>query len=140
MLECQAMDKKVRLEFADLLRLRRVSLSLTLMEVADQSHVSASHLGRIERGERFPSAKVLQSVAKPLGFKEEELMHLAGYLSERPAGEPPPIETWAGRLDPFVGQVLAREPIELQRATLSLLMMVKAVAKSWGEVLPTRGT
>jgi len=42
--------------------------------------VSASHLGRIERGERFPSGSVLRRIAGPLGFEEDELFTLAGYL------------------------------------------------------------
>jgi len=69
-----------------IIKQRRVMVPLTLQELAAKSGVSASHLGRIERGERFPSAWVLQKIAKPLGFEEDELLSLAGYLTKRSAG------------------------------------------------------
>jgi len=43
---------------------------LTLRELASASDISASHLGRIEQGNRFPSARILRRIAKPLGFEE----------------------------------------------------------------------
>jgi len=58
-----------------------VMRGLTLLELGAKSGVSASHLGRIERGERFPSAQILRKIAKPLGFEESELFTLANYLS-----------------------------------------------------------
>lgn len=63
------------------LRQRRKELGLTLMELRDKSGVHPSHLGRIETGERRPSAAVLLKLAEPLGFDESELLRLAGYLS-----------------------------------------------------------
>ncbi|MDP6632251.1 MAG: helix-turn-helix transcriptional regulator [Dehalococcoidales bacterium] len=53
-----------------IIRQQRMSLSITLRELAAASNVSASHLGRIERGECFPSAHVLQRISDPLGFKK----------------------------------------------------------------------
>lgn len=47
-----------------MLKQRRVMIPLTLREMATMSGVSSSHLGRIERGERFPSASVLRKMAK----------------------------------------------------------------------------
>ncbi|MBI2848431.1 MAG: helix-turn-helix transcriptional regulator [Chloroflexi bacterium] len=49
-----------------IIRKQRVLASLTLQELATTSTVSASHLGRIERGERFPSARILRKIARPL--------------------------------------------------------------------------
>jgi len=52
---------------------RRMMLQLSLQKLAAESSVSASHLGRIERGERFPSANILRKIAKALDFEEVEL-------------------------------------------------------------------
>jgi len=64
-----------------ILRQRRIAILLTLQELAAASGVSTAHLGRIETGERFPSACILRKIAKPLGFDEGELFTLAGFLS-----------------------------------------------------------
>jgi transcriptional regulator with XRE-family HTH domain len=99
---------------------------LTLRELATTSGVSASHLGRIERGERFPSAHILRKIAKPLGASESELLTLAGYLSPQPAtGEAPS----TGQLDPYVASVLSQEPVEIQRAAITILTVLKSMAK-----------
>jgi len=38
--------------------------------------------------------------------------------------------TYGGeRLDPYVGRVLAQEPVELQRAVIGILTMLKSIAK-----------
>ncbi len=106
-------------------------MSLTLQELAAKSGVSASHLGRIERGERFPSAHILQRIAKPLGFGEDEIFTLAGYLTPQAsmvAEKEPGYQS--ERLDPFVARVLAQEPIELQRAVLGILTILKSISKS----------
>ena len=58
----------------------RVMSGLTLQQLSEKSGVSPSHLGRIERGERFPSARILKKIAQPLGFAEGELFTLADYL------------------------------------------------------------
>lgn len=93
--------------------------------------ISSSHLGRIERGERFPSARILRKIAKPLGFEENELFTLAGYLSPQApaiAEEGPGYR--AGQLDPYVARVLGQEPVEVQRAVIGILTILKSVAKS----------
>jgi len=56
-------------ELGRIIRQQRLMLPLTLQEVAAMSGISASHLGRIERGGRFPSARVLRKIARPLGFE-----------------------------------------------------------------------
>ena len=110
----------------------RIAMRLTLRELATASGVSKSHLGRIEREERFPSAYVLRRIAKPLGFEENELFTLAGFLS--------PILTEDGkekssvtvpRLDPYVvASVLAQEPVEVQRAVIGVLSILRSLARS----------
>ena len=116
---------------ASMLKDHRVSRSLTLRELAVSSSVSTSHLGRIERGERFPSAQILRKMAKPLGFDEDELFMLAGFLSVRsPTIAENDPASGSKRLDPYVATVLAREPVEVQRAVIGILSILRSVAKS----------
>ena len=114
-----------------IIKQQRIVAQLTLRELADKSGVSSSHLGRVETGERFPSARVLHRIAGPLRFDESELLALAGYLSIQSSAE---AETVAGsnigRLDPVVASMLRQEPIEVQRAIIVLLTMLKNLAKS----------
>ena len=70
-----------RENLGEIIRRRRVTVPLTLQQLGTISSVSPSHLGRIENGGRFPSARILRRIAKPLGFEEDELFALAGYLS-----------------------------------------------------------
>ena len=114
-----------------MLKQRRVMIPLTLRKLATISGMSPSHLGRIERGERFPSASVLQKIAEPLAFEESELFSLAGYLSPHSAGiEERGTEYFGGQLDPYVSRVLGEEPLEVQRAVIGLLVILKSIAKT----------
>lgn len=110
---------------------QRVMTPLTLQRLAALSGVSASHLGRIERGERYPSARILHKIAHPLGFEEDELLTMAGYLSPQPAmvaeGNP---GYSGGRLDPYVARVLGQEPVEIQQAVIGILTILKGIARS----------
>jgi len=117
-----------RNDLARILRQRRVMIPLTLKELTAMSGVSSSHLGRIERGERFPSAHILRKIAKPLGFEEDKLFRLAGYLSPQPSTTVES-ETQLGRLDPYVAAVLSQEPVETQRAVITLLTVLKSMAR-----------
>ncbi|GAI90862.1 unnamed protein product, partial [marine sediment metagenome] len=64
-------------DLATMIRQQRVMKRLTQTQLSEMSGVSGSHLGRIERGERFPSAHILGKIAQPLGFEESELFILA---------------------------------------------------------------
>ena len=98
------------------------------------SGVSASHLGRIERGQRFPSAHILRKIAKPLGSDEQELFTLAEYLTPQSLGVAEKEPTYSGRqLDPYVANVLSQEPVELQRTVIGILTMLKNVARATTE-------
>ena len=114
-----------------ILKQQRVSIPLTLQELAATSGVSPSHLGRIERGERFPSAHILRRIAKPLGFDEDELFTLAGFLSPQTPGiaEERVSGYGARHLDPYVAKMLAEEPVEVQRTVIGILTMLKSVAR-----------
>lgn len=121
----------VKKGFGEILRQERVRIPLTLQELSAQSGVSPSHLGRIERGERFPSAGVLKRVAKPLGLEEDEIFTLAGYLSTEDDTVSESQATYtAGKLDPYVAKVLAQESLEVQRAVIGILSMLKSMAKA----------
>ena len=114
-----------------IIKQQRITIPLTLQELTAKSGVSSSHLGRIERGERFPSAHVLRKIARPLGFEEDELLTLAGYLSPQPrriAEESPGYS--GGRVDPYVAKVLAQEPVDVQRTVIGILTILKSLAKN----------
>jgi len=125
------MDNSYTNHLGRIIKQRRVTVPLTLQELAANSGVSSSHLGRIERGERFPSARILRKIATPLGFEEDELFTFAGYLSPQPPGvaEANP-EYMSGRLDPYVARVLSQEPVDVQRAVIGILTILKSIAKS----------
>ena len=125
------MDENNRKNLGIILKQQRLRIMLTLRELTELSGVSSSHLGRIERGERFPSALILRRIAKPLGFEEDELFTLAGYLSPQSAGIAEAHPDYSGRqLDPYVSKVLAEEPVEVQRAVIGILSMLKNIARS----------
>ncbi len=114
-----------------LIKQRRATMQLTLRALATTSGISPSHLGRIERGERFPSAYVLRRIAGSLAFDENEIFTLAGFLS--------PVTTEDAQeklgntvpgLDPYVAKVLAEEPPEVQRSVIGILAILKSLAKS----------
>lgn len=111
-----------------ILKQRRLMKELTLQELAAKSGVSASHLGRIENGQRFPSASTLRKIAKPLGFSDRDLFTFAGYLSREPSAIAES-QAQTGRLDPEVAEALSQEPVEMQRAMLDILSMLKHIAK-----------
>ncbi|MFC2067121.1 helix-turn-helix domain-containing protein [Chloroflexota bacterium] len=114
-----------------IIKQQRVTIPLTLQELAANSSVSSSHLGRIERGERFPSARILRKIAKPLGFDEDELFTLAGFLSpQTPNVAEDRIPGYSARqLDPYVAKILAEETLEVQRSVIGILSILKSVAK-----------
>jgi transcriptional regulator with XRE-family HTH domain len=125
------MNNNSNSELGKIIKQQRIAAPLTLQELTAKSGVSSSHLGRIERGERFPSAHVLRKIARPLDFEEGELLTLAGYLSpqlHRIAEESP---SYSGRrVDPYVARVLAQEPVDTQRAVIGILTILKSLAKS----------
>lgn len=118
-----------RKEIGELIRQHRVLVPLTLKGLSEKSGVSPSHLGRIERGERFPSATVLRKIAKPLGSEIEELFALAGYLPLQPRVGVEKGEDIGGRLDPYVAYLLAKEPVKVQRTVIAILTILKNLAK-----------
>src|SRR3989304_8285095 len=102
------------------LKRQRLSVPLTVRKLAMLSGISPSYLGRIERGERFPSASILRKIAGPLGMRESELFSLAGYLSPESEGIKESASEYTGGIDPYVRRVLSSEPVEGQRAGIGV--------------------
>ncbi len=114
-----------------ILKQQRLAVPLTLQELSTASGVSSSHLGRIERGERFPSAHILRRIARPLGFDEDELFTLAGFLSPQSGVAEENSPAYGNRhLDPYVARMLADEPVEVQRAVIGILNTMKLLARA----------
>lgn len=105
----------------------RVAAALTLAQLSAASGVSISHLARIERGERFPSANILCKIARPLGLSESEIFVLAGYLPPQATGV---TENRSMGIDPYVSSVLSQEPVEIQRAVITILSVIKSMVRA----------
>ncbi|MGI9048162.1 MAG: helix-turn-helix domain-containing protein [Rubrobacteraceae bacterium] len=56
------------------LRAERTEHGLTLRQVAEGAHVSVSYLAEIERGEKDPSSRVLESIAGGLDMEVGSLL------------------------------------------------------------------
>ena len=110
-----------------IIKQHRVMSGLTLHQLSEMSSVSPSHLGRIERGERFASAHILRKIAQPLGLAEDEIFTFAGYLSPQ-SQTTPEGKTDIRKLDPYVARVLSEEPVEVQRTVIAILNILKSVA------------
>ena len=124
-------NDKNSMNLGRILKQQRLMIPLTLAHLATISGISPSHLGRIERGERFPSASILRKIAKPLGFEENELFSLAGYLSSPPTVIEERKAEYSGRqLDPYVRKMLSQEPVEVQRTVIGILSILKSIAKA----------
>ena len=112
-----------------MLKIRRLSMAQTLSELSMLAAVSPSHIARIERGERFPSASILKRIAKPLGFDEVELFTIAGYLASTPSDTSQSMTSNSiGNLDAYVASVLASEPVTRQRAIIGIFNILKAIS------------
>lgn len=110
-----------------IIKQRRLMKGFTLEQLGEISGVSPSHLGRIERGERFPSARILRRLAKPLGFTEVDLFTIADFLPPQLSTEIDSLSV--GKLDPYVASVLSQEAVETQRAVVTILVVMKSMAK-----------
>jgi transcriptional regulator with XRE-family HTH domain len=117
-------------DLGKIIKQQRITVPLTLQELAEATGVSSSHLGRVERGERFPSARILRKIAKPLGFDEDELFTLAGFLSPQTSGsaEESSSRYSSRQLDPYVAKILAEEPLEIQRSVIGILSLLKSIS------------
>jgi transcriptional regulator with XRE-family HTH domain len=129
-------SNEYRRNLGKIIKQQRQAVGLTLHQLSAASGVSPSHLGRIEKGERFPSAAILQRLAGPLGYNEDELFTLAGYLSPHLSSADSKNLPGKNELDPYVARVLAQEPVEVQRAVVGILTILKSIAAS---IAPAKG-
>src|SRR4051812_43353966 len=78
------------------LRASRNERGLTLRQVAEGAHVSISYLAEIERGEKDPSSRVLESVAEGLGIEVGDLLlHISATLKPEATTATPVADTLA---------------------------------------------
>lgn len=122
-------------DLGEIIHERRRMSKLTLHRLSAMSGVSPSHLARIERKERYPSARILHKIAKPLNFDENELFRLAGYLSTPSRTDTVRPEPGPGSygLDPDVVNVLAQQPFKVQRAVVDILNVIMRLLPSGEE-------
>ena len=113
-------------DLGKVLKRRRLLRLMSLTELASAVGVSRSYLWRIEKGERYPSGKVLRKMAQPLGFEVDELLSLAGLL---PPIQSPAYQDDFGQLDPYVAMVLSQQPVEVQHTVIAVLTILKSIAK-----------
>ncbi len=121
------MDDNNQENLGKIIRQQRGTLPLTLRQLAATPRVSASHLGRIERGNRFPSARILRKIARPLRLGEQELFTLDDYLSPQTSTGVERLN--GGQFDPYVATVLTQKPVEVQRAVIIILSVLKSMAR-----------
>ncbi|GHO85009.1 helix-turn-helix domain-containing protein [Dictyobacter formicarum] len=57
-------------------RQERQYRNLTIKELGEKAGLSEIYVGEIERGQKYPSAKVLESLARALGLDIAELLEL----------------------------------------------------------------
>ncbi len=101
----------------EIIKQARLAKGLNLRELAAESGVSASHLGRIERGERSPSIDILKKIAKPLGFEGADLLLLvAGYSG-------------GGRLSPDLIKRFAQALLELHHVLAEFAPTFEEITK-----------
>ncbi len=113
-----------------IIKRQRVLLDITQSKLASSAGVSTTLIGRVEKGERFPSARTLNKLAAALHFDESELLIEAKYLSPQYSRLiEKNVETGTMRLDPYVAIELSKEPLEVQRTVLAILTLLKSIAK-----------
>jgi len=113
---------------SEIIKQQRILLNLTQDGLAKKAGVSPTLVSRLERGQRFPSARTLRKLAKVLGISEVELFMHANYLSQPASLRIIEEDTRVMKLDPKVVFELSKEPIKIQRAVLAILKMLKSLA------------
>ena len=115
-------------EIGTLIKQQRIFLGFTRAELGKKAGLSPSVICRVERGERFPTARTLHKLAKVLDISEVELFIRADYLSEPESNKKIEEDTQIMKLDPRVIFELSKEPVKTQRAVLTLLKMLRSIA------------
>lgn len=66
----------------------RIDRGFTLQALADESGVSKSYLGDIEKGNKNPTTDVIESIASALGVPARDLLYHAAFDDDDPIYEP----------------------------------------------------
>jgi transcriptional regulator with XRE-family HTH domain len=64
----------MRHAIGDVLRKRRLELSMTLRQVAELSRISLPYLSEVERGRKEPSSEIIEAICLVLGMDVDELL------------------------------------------------------------------
>jgi transcriptional regulator with XRE-family HTH domain len=70
----------------------RTDRGFTLQALADESGVSKSYLGDIEKGRKNPTTDVIEAIAMALGVPARELLYHAALDDDNPFFEPEQLE------------------------------------------------
>ena len=72
------MDEKTDLQeiYGQVIRRERQDRSMTIKELAEKAGLSEIYLGEIERGQKYPSANVLENIARALDLDLAEFFEL----------------------------------------------------------------
>jgi transcriptional regulator with XRE-family HTH domain len=62
--------------YGRVIRRERQNMNLTIKELGDKAGLSEIYVGEIERGQKYPSAKVLESLAQALNLDLAEFFEL----------------------------------------------------------------
>lgn len=111
-----------------IIKVRRAILGITQGKLASSAGISPALIGRVERGERIPSARALRKLANALNFDESELLIQARYVSPQYGGPLRNVGAGILKLDPYVAIELSKEPLEVQRTVVAILTMLKSIA------------
>ena len=98
------------------IRTQRQMANLSLRQLAELTSLSNPYLSQVERGQRNPSAEILQQIAKGLRISAEALYVRAGILEDRPA-------------DSGVRSALLADPELTERQTQVLLEIYESFRK-----------
>jgi len=111
-----------------IIKQQRILSDLSKGELAKRAGVHQTLIGRLERGERAPSARTLRKLAKVLGISEVELFMHADYLSKPASAKKIEEDTQIMKLDPKVIFELSKETPATQRAVLTILKILRSFA------------
>lgn len=66
--------KNILIEFGTKVKNLRIAQGLTQQQLADKSGLHKNYIGMVERGERNPSLKNIETIAMALGVSISQLM------------------------------------------------------------------
>ena len=81
-------DKRLANYIGQTVRRLRLDHEFTLQALADESGVSKSYLGDIEKGRKNPTTDVIEAIADALGVPARELLYHAALDDEDPFLQP----------------------------------------------------